>query len=80
MEILKARRNKLNLDGLIPALIGMEGWRIEAIMANGERERFTVGVCVGTDIRHLKLKSRRSKEGTPIEKDLLVEIKPLYKK
>ncbi len=48
---------------LVPALIGLEGRRVECDYYNGERIRFNVGRSMGWMPVHLRLHNRRSRTG-----------------
>lgn len=48
---------------LSPQLIGLEGYRVEAIDDYGERRRFYVGKSTGWIPIHLEVKTRRSLGG-----------------
>lgn len=46
-------------------LIGLEGWRVEAVDVHGERRRFIVGKSTGWRPCHLEIKTARSACGDP---------------
>lgn len=48
---------------LIPALVGLEGKRVEVTLPDGERARFYVGKSTGWMPCHLEIKTRRSSGG-----------------
>jgi hypothetical protein len=48
---------------LTPALIGLEGWRVEVLDAYGERRRFIVGKSTGWMPCHLEIARRNSSGG-----------------
>lgn len=50
---------------LSPQLIGLEGWRVEAVDVHGERRRFIVGKSTGWRPCHLEIKTARSACGDP---------------
>lgn len=53
------------LAELVPALVGKEGKRVEAVV-NGERKRFKVGRSTGWLPCHLMLHNRRSRGGDAV--------------
>jgi hypothetical protein len=57
-------RNRLRDNShLSPQLIGLEGWRVEAVDIHGDRRRFIVGKSTGWRPCHLEIKTRRSMGG-----------------
>jgi hypothetical protein len=50
---------------LSPQLIGLEGWRVEAVDIHGEKRRFIVGKSTGWRPCHLEIKTARSTCGVP---------------
>lgn len=50
---------------LSPQLIGLEGWRVEAVDIYGERRRFIVGKSTGWRPCHLEIKTARATCGDP---------------
>ena len=50
---------------LSPQLIGLEGWRVEAVDIHGERRRFIVGKSTGWRPCHLEIKTARAACGDP---------------
>lgn len=50
---------------LSPQLIGLEGWRVEAVDVHGERRRFIVGKSTGWRPCHLEIKTARAACGDP---------------
>jgi hypothetical protein len=61
-----AERERLrDLSGLTPELVGLEGWRVEAIDPNGEKRRFIVGRSTGWRPCHLEIANVRSSGGIP---------------
>ncbi len=50
---------------LSPQLIGLEGWRVEAVDIHGERRRFIVGKSTGWRPCHLEIASARACGGDP---------------
>ena len=55
--------------GLHPALVGLEGRRVEAVSENGEKRRFRVGRSTGWVPCHLELAGARSSGGDAISPD-----------
>lgn len=60
-------------------LIGLEGWRVEAVTLYGETRRFIVGRNSSKAPMqiHLEIKTRRSLWGDPAHSRYLT-VKPLY--
>jgi hypothetical protein len=52
-----------DLSDLSPQLIGLEGWRVEAVTDYGETRRFIVGKSTGWKPIHLEVANRRSTGG-----------------
>lgn len=50
---------------LSPQLIGLEGWRVEAVDIHGERRRFIVGKSTGWRPCHLEIKTALAACGDP---------------
>lgn len=58
------RRGNVRCDvELTPALVGLEGKRVEVTTTRGERSRFWVGKSTGPIPIHLEIKTRRSHGG-----------------
>ena len=61
----EAERDRLrDLSDLTPELIGLEGWRVEAVTTYGETRRFYVGRSTGWKPIHLDI-ARRDSSGGP---------------
>lgn len=61
------RENKIRCEvELTPALIGLEGKRVEVIDRHGEKRRFKVGKSTGWMPCHLELKTRASSGGIAV--------------
>lgn len=67
LEMLRKTGKKYDFE-LNPALIGLEGKRIECLMY-GEKTRFIVGKSTGFIPIHLEIKTRRSSGGMAIHYD-----------
>ena len=61
-EKTKARDN----SDLIPELIGLEGWKIEAAYPDGTKRRFILGKSTGWRPCHLEIATQRSSGGSPV--------------
>ncbi|MGH8074238.1 MAG: hypothetical protein ACREO4_09210 [Lysobacter sp.] len=59
---------------LVPALVGMEGRRVEATV-HGERVRFYVGKSTGWLPGHLMIKTRRSSGGEMLSADSVAAVR-----
>lgn len=59
------RESQRDLSHLSPQLLGLEGWRVEAVDVRGERRRFIVGHSTGWRPCHLEIKTVRSRGGNP---------------
>lgn len=60
-----AQRDKSDLTA---QLLGLEGWRVEAVTDYGEKRRFIVSRSTGWRPVHIELKNRASSSGEPAEK------------
>jgi len=69
-----------DLSGLIPALIGLEGWRIEAAYPDGSKARYYVGRSTGWRPCHLEVKTRRSFGGGSVYWPEGTKFRRLYRK
>lgn len=67
-----------DLSSLSPALVGLEGWRVEVVTLYHEVRRFIVGMSTGWVPCHLEVKTRRSMGGMPADTDF-ISVKKLYK-
>jgi hypothetical protein len=65
-------------SGLTPQLIGLEGWRVEVVDADGTRKRFQVGKSTGWRPCHLEI-SRRNAFGGFCASKSYASVRPLYK-
>jgi len=63
-----------DLSDLTPQLIGLEGWRVEAITTYNEKRRFIVGRSCGIRPIHLEILTKRSLGGNGAEK-VYLEVK-----
>jgi hypothetical protein len=68
-----------DLSDLSPQLIGLEGWRVEAITTYGEIRRFYVGMSTGWRPVHLEVHNRRSRGGNAASKTYQ-SVKRLYQR
>lgn len=72
-------RDRLRSDtGLSPQLIGLEGWRVEVVDADGCTRRFIVGRSNGWQPCHIELKLRSSRGGHGAEREYR-SMRKLYK-
>ena len=58
----------LDKSSLSPQLIGLEGWRVEVVDADGHKERFIVSRSSGWIPCHIKLKTAKSSGGFPADR------------
>ena len=72
------RKAQCDLSGLTPDLIGLDGWRVEAVTTYGETRRFIVGRSTGWKPCHLEVFNRRS-HGGPAAESSYRFIHKLYK-
>lgn len=63
---------------LSPQLLGLEGWRVEAVTTYGETRRFIVGKSTGWVPIHLEIKTRRSTGGFAAERTY-TSVRKLYR-
>ena len=76
-----AEREKLaSTAGLIPELIGLEGWRVVATYPDGETSRFYVGRSSGWRPCHIELKRRDSNGGCGVTWPAGTTFRKLYRK
>lgn len=61
----------VDLSGLTPQLIGLEGSRVEVITRDGEIRRFIVARSNGWRPCHIELPNRRSRCGMPASSSYL---------
>lgn len=68
MRAVEAARisGKRLICDLTPALVGLEGRRVEVTLPDGSRERFWVGKSGGWIPVHLAVARRNSSRGTPV--------------
>ena len=55
--------------GLTPQLIGLEGWRVEAVTTYGETRRFIVGRSSGWIPCHIEMRRRDSTGGIGADRE-----------
>jgi hypothetical protein len=65
-------------SGLSPQLVGVEGWRVEAIAKDGTKRRFIVGRSTGWRPCSLELARRNSSGGSPADR-FYESVRRLYK-
>ena len=69
-----------DLGLLVPELIGLEGWRIEARYPDGATERFYVGRSTGWMPCHIAVKTRRSCDGFQVYWPAGTTFRKLYRR
>jgi hypothetical protein len=75
----EAERVRLrDLSGLHPQLVGLEGWRVEVVDADGDTHRFIVGRSTGWRPCSLEIKTRRSFGGDPADSRPYRSVTRLY--
>ena len=67
-----------SLGGLSPQLIGLEGWRVEAVTTYGETRRFIVGRSSGWIPCHIEI-ARRNAIGGPSASSTYKSVRALYR-
>ena len=65
-------------SGLTPELVGLEGWRVEVTIQNGDSYRFIVGRSTGWRPCHIEL-ARRDSSGGPAASRGYVSVRSLYR-
>lgn len=70
---LSVRRSVRDNSGLVPALLGLEGCRVET-MIDGKQSRFKVGVSAGWRPCHIRLHDERSIGGEALSADMLTGV------
>ena len=61
------RAKQVDLSGLTPQLVGLEGRRVEVVTCYGETRRFKVGRSTGWRPCHIELHNARSTGGSPAD-------------
>lgn len=72
------RETLRDLSGLSPQLVGLEGWRVEAVEHDGTVRRFIVGRSAGWKPCSIELLCRNSIGGMPAERSY-ARVSRLYK-
>lgn len=68
-----------DLSDLTPALVGLEGWRVEVLDNYGDTRRFYVSRSTGWRPIHIEVKTRRSFGGSGADKSYQ-RITKLYRR
>ena len=80
-KLTPAEKDKVrDLSGLIPELVGMEGWRIEVTYPDGGKARYYVGRSAGWIPCHLEIKTSRSSGGGSVYWPEGTTFRHLYKR
>lgn len=69
-----------DLSGLVPELVGLEGWRIEATYPEGDKKRYYVSRSNGWRPCHIEVLNRRSFGGAQVWWPAGTTFRKLYKR